>query len=111
MVCIVNGKEQKHFEISLTPIFSPDSNRVAYIARDRDKMFAVFDGKEKKRYDSILANTLIFSPDSNKTSYVAKKDGKWFVVVNEEEGKTFDEILKYTPIFSPDSKDCLCCKR
>ena len=70
---------------------SPDSKRVAYVAKAGDKWFAVVDGKEGKQYDRI--GDPKFSPDSKLVAYVAKAGDKWFAVVDGKEGKQYDSIL------------------
>jgi hypothetical protein len=82
-------------------LFSPDSKRVAYVAKVGEKRFnvsekwsAVVDGKEKQAYDGI--GGLIFSPDSRHMAYVAGAGAKQFVVVDGKEGKRYDGLVKGT---------------
>ena len=83
-------------------LFSPDRNKVAYIAKKEGKWFMVVNNQVSEAYDNILLG-FHFSPDSKKLAYAAKKEGKWFVVVNGQRGNNYDEIT--APItFSPDSK-------
>jgi len=82
---------------------SPDSKRVAYVARVGDKQFVVVDGKEEKQYDGIGEGTPIFSPDSKRVAYNARVGDKWLVVADGKEEKRYDGIGT-TLIFSPDSK-------
>ena len=89
---------QKPFRVS------PDSRRVAYMARVGNKWFVVVDGKEEKQYDSIMEGTPIFSPDSRRVAYGARVGNKQFVVVDGKEEKQYDGIGAGTPIFSPDSR-------
>jgi Tol biopolymer transport system component len=87
-----------------TPIFSPDSKRIAYGVQAGNKQFVVVDGKKGEPYDGILESTLIFSPDSKRVACVAQVGDKWFLVVDSEEGKQYDSIAKGALSFSPDSK-------
>jgi hypothetical protein len=66
---VVDGREEKQYDGigNFTPIFSPDSKRVAYLTKLGDKQFAVVDGKEEKRYDAIGVGCLLVSPDSKGT--------------------------------------------
>ncbi len=45
-------------------IASPDSRRVAYLARAGKQRVAVLDGRKIRPYDRIEKHSLIFSPDS-----------------------------------------------
>jgi roadblock/LC7 domain-containing protein len=105
---IIDGKDQpKYDEITDRPTFSPDSQRIAYIARRGNSRFVVIDGKEERPYDDIPGYPA-FSPDSKKVAYVARTDNKELVVINGDEQEKFDEIGRTTVrkgkvIFSPDS--------
>ncbi len=81
------GKEKKRYDgiADGDPIFSPDSNRVAYTAEVDNKWFVVVDGIEEKRYESIGESTPVFSPDSKKLVYIASADNKKFLVVSGKE--------------------------
>ena len=86
---------EKHF------LFSPDSKRVAYVAKVSEKRFnvsekwsAVVGGMEQRPYDGI--GGLNFSPDSRHVAYVAGAEAKQFVVVDGNEGKQYDGLVKGT---------------
>lgn len=64
-----------------TPIFSPDSQHVAYAAALDDKQFVVVDGKKEKPYDAIRLGSLVFSPDSRRVAYLAARGDREFIVV------------------------------
>ena len=116
-VVLADGTEQQHYdEIGRGTLhFSPDSQHVAYAAREADKWFVVVDGKEQKPYDDIegprnnfalsLSSTNpsgpVFGPDSRRVAYGAREGEKWFVVVDGKEGKSYDDI-EGNPVFSPD---------
>ncbi len=117
---VVDGKEEKHYsavgkEIPYvtaegpevlhvgTPKFSPDSRRVAYVAREGKKWFVVVNGNEENPYDDVGGLTLIFSPDSRRVAYAASVAGKQFVVVDgEKKEKPYEWIGAL--LFSPDSR-------
>ena len=95
--------------------FSPNSQRVAYIARSTESFFAVVDGAEYEHYGhtaSIPDNQQIrdiyqlrFSPDSSSFVYVASSyaaEGPSFVVVNGKKEKPYASV--HEPVFSPNSK-------
>lgn len=124
---VVNGKKGRVYDETRNPGFSPDSKRLAYVARLGDKHFVVVDGKESKAYDSInmltdifgaslssakpgpsfdvaTSASNIFSLDSQRLAYVAYSGGKYFVVTDSQEGQAFDSIRSAGAIFSPNSK-------
>src|ERR1039457_6129531 len=84
------------------PVFSADSRRVAYLARNtQDLWFAVVDGVEKsdkhpsvKGHPGVFPN-LLFSLDGRRLAYVVSVDtggtAKQLVVVDRQEGGKDDE--------------------
>jgi hypothetical protein len=83
---------------------SPDSQRVACVAKEGRKRSVVVDGRAGEKYDDIGGDSLIFSPDSQRVAYSAQAGDKWFVVVDGKEGKEYDYIGAGFPLFSPDSR-------
>lgn len=77
-----------------TLVFSPNSERVGYIARSGRATFALIDGKRKPRYDMI--GYLTFSPDNRRFVYAATRGDKAFTVVDEAEA-----AHQYTIILNP----------
>jgi len=120
MFVVVNNKEEKKYSKVFNLVFSPDSKKLAYVARDKEKgATVVVNGKEGKYYED--ASNITFSPDSKQIVYAAQKKevqyepswspAEWIVVINELEGKIYDfvtaqkGILTYEKFsFSPDSK-------
>jgi len=94
-----------------TPIFSPDGNRIGYIAQTKEKVtpykpksFIVFDNKEGKFYDKII-NGPFFSPDGQHIAYIARDNKRGsFLVVDQNEIKIDHDIIIDSIFFSPDSK-------
>jgi Tol biopolymer transport system component len=94
-------------------LFSPDSRRLAYIAIEGDKEFAVIDGVEGKRYDEV-AHSITFSADGKRVAYTARDGKDWIVVVDGAEMKRYPNPspppfhpVRKAPrnfVFSPDSK-------
>ncbi len=81
--------------------FSPDGQRVAYVAKVGERKFnasekwsAVVGGMEERPYDSI--GGLNFSPNSRHVAYVAGAGTKQFVVVDGNEGRQYDGLVKGT---------------
>jgi hypothetical protein len=98
-----------------TPIFSPDSQHLAYRALRGTQWMVVRDGKEgrfytEKREDlyenngADVIDDILFSPDSRHLAYRARRGGKWRVVLDEKEGKPYDWIADNDLHFSADSK-------
>jgi WD40 repeat protein len=129
---IVNGQKGKDYDgfVPGSITFSPDSQRLAYIAADRDtgKGFVVVDGKEWRPYDGFADGSLVFSPDSKRLAAVAfvgrrelstKEDvifgeervtavGEKYVVLIDDEEATphYDAVAGL--MFSPDSARTAC---
>ncbi|MEW6079002.1 MAG: hypothetical protein AB1724_14400 [Thermodesulfobacteriota bacterium] len=88
-----------------SPFFSPQNNRLAYIAQENAKMFVVIDDQEHARYKFV--GTITFSPDGSRLAYrVENENKKQQVVVDGQPGPLFDwGITKEVGIiFSPDSQ-------
>lgn len=108
--CVVtDGVEGKLYEKIDNLMFSSDSKKVAFVAKDITKTFIVLDGKEIAAYDYMdIYNSPVFSPDSKHIAYqICKLDESgrsghlWSsIVVDGVEGKHHQNI--YGPVFSPD---------
>jgi Tol biopolymer transport system component len=72
---------------------SPDSSRLAYLAKRGDKWLVVVDGVERKEYDGIGKGSPLFSPDGMRVGYGAGRGGKQLVVVDGVEGKEYNGFL------------------
>ena len=89
------------------PIFSPDSQRLFYAAKENgETYYVVVDGEPiKTSYDGIGSNEVIFSPNSQRLAFSATQGNDWYVVVdNEQVWGPYDGIGVGYPIFSPDSQ-------
>ena len=89
-------------------VFSPDSRRLAYIARrgrDSFVQFVVVDGVPGKPYDGIIGSGLAFSPDSKHVVYGTGRGGKGFVVVDGHECWEYDGFL--SGLFSGSGGSCV----
>ncbi|MEN6465444.1 MAG: hypothetical protein ABFD62_09725 [Syntrophaceae bacterium] len=96
---VVNDKEEKYFEKTGYPAFSPDGRKLAYMAGTGNRQFSVVNGNRGREYDSLgsrffLANP-VFSPDSRRIAYPARIGEKWTVVIDGNEGQLYDEILVF----------------
>lgn len=73
------------------PVFSPDSQRLAYPTWLNDNEEAmIIDGVETKTYESV--DQLVFSFDSKRYAFIATANGKHFVVTDGVSGKEYDSI-------------------
>jgi len=57
----VDGTEGKTYDGVGDPLFSPDSQRVAYVVQTGIGTFVVLDGEEGKRYEAIVTTIRITS--------------------------------------------------
>ena len=53
---VVDGKEGRQYDFARDLIFSPDSRHVAYEAQVGDKWCMVVNGRQGKKYDSIISS-------------------------------------------------------
>lgn len=94
---MLDGVEGPHYDgIVSGPIFSPDSRRLAYVARKtlmdgKPVDCVVVDGKEGRAYERVseFLSAIVFSPDSRRLGYIAWRGGKRLVVVDETEGQEY----------------------
>jgi len=110
----VDGREQKRYdqiqEGSL--LFTPDGQRVAYVARAGEKWGFVLEGEEEKPYEMGFTIVPVFSPDSQRLALAVTFDNEnnedheyyGFVVVDGRKQKRYGGIQKGSLVFSPDSK-------
>ena len=114
-------------EPTVCALFSPDSKRVAYLARKDERFLIVVDGVEGKvRFDSVIGffgmdregkirgpsgpggpmqrGGLMFSPDSRRVAFVADTGdhAKQFVIVDDQKQREYPGVSR--PSFSPDGK-------
>lgn len=83
------------------PLFSADSQAVAYVGLQGEHSLAVVGGQEGKPYGAVWG--LVFSPKGSAAAYAASSEpGSAFVVVGDREGKVYNEV--WPPMFSPDGE-------
>ena len=99
---LVRGKPLILADVS--PIlFSPDSQRLVFVAQKENQWFLVIDGVETLLpYDSVVFSSLTFSPDSQQFAYIGEDEGKRFLVINGEEQTAYNQISYFD--FSPDGQ-------
>lgn len=74
------------------PVFSPDSKRLAYLAKDGDSSLIVLDGKAGERFKGIAG--MIFSADSKHFAYIAKSGPRMVVIRDEREVYSDTSFIK-----------------
>jgi len=106
---VLDGNRQGVHEWVVALNFSPDSNRLAYVAGDGQEAVAAVDGQAAK-FEGILelhfrfpVEAVLFSPDSRRWAHSAWRNGKPLVVIDGEESPPYEDIDFSTMTFSPDS--------
>ena len=84
--------------------FSPDSRRLAYVAREGNGFRVVVDGEKERLYDNVLVGSLRFSPDSHHVAYIAKRGTELKVVADGQTIGSYGEVTAESLQFSPDSQ-------
>ena len=80
------------------PIINASHTKVAYRAKQKDKLFIVVGESKGAEFDDV--RTPVFSPDGSTVAYQAKQNRQWLIVVGDRKGAEFDEVGP--PVFSPD---------
>jgi hypothetical protein len=101
----VNRRAMPTYEQVFGITFSPDSQRVGFVAHHRGRTFLVVGEKEYPAYDNIGITSPVFSPDSQHVAYAACRNNRWFAVRDEEIlGGPYEGFSPGGIIFSPDSR-------
>jgi Tol biopolymer transport system component len=109
----LNGVEGKSYAKIEGITFSPDSQRLAYVARKGNaSKVVVVNGEESREYDTVDPNSLTFSPNSERLAYIASNPGSSNLLIvrgDEKDGVEYDAVLGGGPgspqlFFSPDSR-------
>jgi uncharacterized protein YaiI (UPF0178 family) len=97
-----DGRPGKKYDAVYGPFFSPDSQRVAYVARTGEKRCVVVNDSEGAPYDLIYCHQSVglFGPVAGRLAYPARKGSQELVVVEALEGQLYDwvsERLTFSP--------------
>ncbi len=92
------------FEPSSTVRFSPDGERLIYMARYDDKRFVVEFDRPHPKAEALDWDNLVFSPDSSVLAYPAMVKGQWRMVVNGDAGPAWHRIVT-APLTVPDGSN------
>ncbi len=84
-------------------VFSPDGERFAFVGNDKQKDFAVIDGKEGKHYDKVWE--IRFSFDGERVAYNAQSQGREILVLD---GKELELDAALPPQFIDPHQDPVC---
>ena len=84
------------------PLWSPDGQHVAYIARDRVRWLVVRDGEPGPLYDAVQDPSLVWSAHSDRLGYVGLRGGGLRVVTDAVESAVLRNVAAGSPVFSSD---------
>jgi len=102
---VVNGQEGEAYTQVGPPVFSPDSQRLAYWALKPSGVWVVVaDGQEDARTYVQQHAGLWFSPDSKRLGVIGNRNGRWQVIIDGQVETGHDALGQDSLVFSPDSK-------
>lgn len=104
--CLVENEVEKvQLKTWEPPVYSPDSQRLAYGSSANAGGTWVVDGKAQGNYSGILMAGFRFSPDSKHHAFIARQGQNNCLV---RDGKREGDFYDYAdpPVFSPDSQHC-----
>ncbi len=99
---MIGGKTELEYEKIRDIQFSPNSQRVAYIAKKAGFTYVVVDGKESHGYRKVAG--FRFSADGEHYAFEAYAQRGWVAVVDGQEGPVFQGLKKSSLTFSPDGR-------
>jgi len=102
LLVAIDGRPGAGYEAVVTPIFSPDSKRVAYEAVQRDKRFVVLDGKEGKKHEGLVRGSSVVFDSPVGLHYLARKGNGIYLTDERIErgpaGRRRDLLRCYKPL-------------
>jgi hypothetical protein len=97
---MVDGTNGPSYQALGAPKFSPDGQRLAYVATPRaGKHILVVDGKASVVYDGM--SDPVFSPDGKHVACVCARAGKQMVVVDGQEQRAYSLIGGFPHLVTP----------
>lgn len=100
---ILDGRESALYDNLGKPIFSPDSQRLAYNGVSGNTEFWALEGETVYSYREGVSGVFMFSPNSQNTAFGILKRNRWVIVIDGNEHKEVDSIVG-DAFFSPDSQ-------
>jgi len=100
-----NEVELAQFQGGEPPVYSPNSQRLAYGSKTQKGITWMVDGKAQGAYSGVLMAGFRFSPDSMHHAFIARKGERNCLI---RDGKIEGAYYDYAdpPVFSPDSQHC-----
>jgi Tol biopolymer transport system component len=100
---VTDGQEgRQYLAVGGPPIYSPDSQHLAFVADSGKGWNLILDDKSEGTYEAVKLGSLTFSPNSRRIAFAAQIGSKWTAVLDGKQGPQFDGIYE-TFSFSPDS--------
>ena len=100
-----NGVEKAQLKTWEPPLYSPDSQHLAYGASMNTGGTWIVDGKAQGNYSGIMMAGFRFSPDSQHHAFIARQgQNNCLIRDGKKEGDYYD--FADPPVFSPDSQHC-----
>jgi hypothetical protein len=83
----------KELDAIESPRFSPDSRRIACVARRAGRSGLLTDGVEGPAFDAMAATTLTWSADGRHVACLAQRGDKFCVAVDATETPAYDRVI------------------
>lgn len=99
---VVIGKSQgKEYKVVSTPVFSPDSQHIYYLAKQGITNYLVKDGVELGVINGDFESALLISPDGSTVAFEMTRNGNHILQVNNTEYPNivpFSQLITFSPI-------------
>ena len=103
-VVVIDGVAGKPYDTVEIPVFSPDSKRFAYVAKENGTWFIVLDHGQQDVGSYAAIRGLQFCPDNTTLLYVADEGASQFTVINGANGNPYTRVDDNSIRFSPGGK-------
>jgi|GEM_PF-4003718 len=103
---VIDGVSQDRFAgiQSLGPLFSPDGNRIGYLAFTGSNWLVIVDRNDIGVQSLDGVGERAFSPDSKRFAYAAYRHDEWTIICDGQESREYDNIAHSGLCFTPDSR-------